>query len=103
MNRHPSHPAPRGPQRTLVTAVGFLALAPLVLTACGSGVSSDPGGTEESGETVSITNCGRELEFDAAPSSIVGLMPSQTGTPAPTRSTKQHRGAGPDRRVFSSG
>jgi len=61
-----------------VTAVGLLVLAPFALTACGSGVSSSSNATEASGETVNITNCGRELAFDATPSSIAGLMPSQT-------------------------
>jgi iron complex transport system substrate-binding protein len=78
MNRPLFHPAGRSSRRNLATAVGLLALSPFVITACGSGVSSGPEATEASGETVTITNCGRVLEFDAAPGSIVGLMPSQT-------------------------
>ncbi|KOX15609.1 ABC transporter substrate-binding protein [Nocardiopsis sp. NRRL B-16309] len=63
---------------SLSTACAALAVLPLALTACGSGVTADPAGTEDSGETVTVANCGRELSFDTAPSSVVGLMPSQT-------------------------
>ncbi|NKZ00423.1 ABC transporter substrate-binding protein [Nocardiopsis alborubida] len=63
---------------TLSTACAALAVVPLVLTACGTGVTSDPAATEASGPTVTITNCGRELSFDTVPGSVVGLMPSQT-------------------------
>jgi iron complex transport system substrate-binding protein len=62
----------------LSTACAALAVVPLALTACGTGVISDPAATESSGPTVTITNCGRELSFDTAPESVVGLMPSQT-------------------------
>lgn len=78
MNTHPSRPVGRMPRRNLMTAVGLLALSSFVLTACGSGVSSAPNATEASDETVTLTNCGRELAFNASPTSIAGLAPSQT-------------------------
>lgn len=78
MSTQPSRPLNRSRRRNLTTAAGVLALAPFVLTACGSGVSSGPDETLASGDTVTITNCERELVFDAAPTRIVGLMPSQT-------------------------
>lgn len=78
MNTPTARPAIRSPRRSLRPAVALLALAPLVLTACGSGVSSGPAASAGSGETVRVTDCGRELAFDAAPSRIAGLMPSQT-------------------------
>ncbi|RKS08467.1 iron complex transport system substrate-binding protein [Nocardiopsis sp. Huas11] len=62
----------------LSTAWAALAVLPLALTACGSGVTADSADTEASGQTVAVTNCGRELTFDTTPSSLVGLMPSQT-------------------------
>lgn len=65
-------------RRHLATGVGLLIMAPVVLTACGSGVSSAPVATPASAETVTVTNCGRKLVFDAAPTSIAGLAPSQT-------------------------
>ena len=52
--------------------------APLLLTACGTGVVSDDQASEGSDGAVQITNCGRELTFDATPSSLVGMLPSQT-------------------------
>ncbi|WP_017589667.1 ABC transporter substrate-binding protein [Nocardiopsis ganjiahuensis] len=52
--------------------------APLLLAACGTGVVSDAQDTGGSGEAVVVTNCGRELSFETAPTSIVGMMPSQT-------------------------
>ncbi|MCY9783927.1 ABC transporter substrate-binding protein [Nocardiopsis sp. EMB25] len=63
---------------TLSTACAALAVLPLALTACGSGVTADSADTGDSGQTVTVTNCGRELSFDTTPSSVVGLMPSQT-------------------------
>ncbi|MFE3459471.1 ABC transporter substrate-binding protein [Nocardiopsis aegyptia] len=71
-SRHRSRP------RDLSTVCAALAVLPLVLTACGTGVTTDPAGTGAAGETVTVTNCGRELSFDSAPDSVVGLMPSQT-------------------------
>lgn len=78
MNSHPSRLAEQSRRRNLTTTVGMLVLAPFVFTACGSGVSAGPEDTEASSESATIINCGRELEFNAAPTSIVGLMPSQT-------------------------
>lgn len=63
--------------RTL-TVTGLAVLTPLALIACGSGVSSDSSNTEASENTTTIENCGRELTFDTTPTSIVGMMPSQT-------------------------
>ncbi|OLT47573.1 zinc ABC transporter substrate-binding protein [Saccharomonospora sp. CUA-673] len=68
--------APRSHRRWR-TACALFAVAPLVLTACGTGVTNDPA-TEEAGDTVTITNCGRDLSFEAEPERIVGMMPSQT-------------------------
>lgn len=61
------------------TAAALLALA--ALSACGTGVTPDTPATTGAGEreeTVTITNCGRELSFAAAPTRVVGMMPSQT-------------------------
>ncbi len=75
-NRLSRHHACR---RNLATMLlGGLAVAPIALTACGSGVTSDATDNSATGKTVTITNCGRELSFDAAPTNIVGMMPSQT-------------------------
>lgn len=76
----PSSPPNRSRRRGPLGALAAVAAAPLVLSACGTGVTTDDSADAAggSGETVSVTNCGRELSFDAAPSSIVGMMPSQT-------------------------
>ncbi|WP_116951414.1 ABC transporter substrate-binding protein [Jiangella endophytica] len=58
------------------TAVALLTLA--ALSACGTGVTPDAPAATATGETVTLTNCGRELSFDAAPTRVVGMMPSQT-------------------------
>ncbi|WP_304454803.1 ABC transporter substrate-binding protein [Nocardiopsis sp. YSL2] len=63
---------------SLSTACAALAVLPPALTACGSGVTADSADAVDSGNTVTVTNCGRELSFDTTPSSVVGLMPSQT-------------------------
>ncbi|WP_150244069.1 ABC transporter substrate-binding protein [Nocardiopsis quinghaiensis] len=68
----------RSRTRDRSTAWAALAVAPLVLTACGTGVTSAPEASETSEGTVTVTNCGRDLSFDTAPSRVVGLMPSQT-------------------------
>lgn len=73
-----SRSAKRSPRRNLAKGVGLVVVAPVVLTACGTGVSAGPGATATSGATVTITNCGRKLAFDAAPPRIVGMAPSQT-------------------------
>ena len=74
----PSSPPSRSRRRGPLGALAAVAAAPLVLSACGTGVTADSEAGGGSGETVSVTNCGRELSFDAAPASIVGMMPSQT-------------------------
>lgn len=68
----------RSNRRNLTTTLAGLAIAPIALTACGSGVTPDAAGQTAAGETVTITNCGRELFFDTAPTNVVGMMPSQT-------------------------
>ncbi|GAA0988314.1 ABC transporter substrate-binding protein [Nocardiopsis tropica] len=76
---HPSAETPsvfRGRLPDLAVACTAL-VAPLLLTACGTGVVS-PEESADAGEAVVITNCGRELSFGATPTSIVGMMPSQT-------------------------
>jgi iron complex transport system substrate-binding protein len=65
-------------RRNLPTAFAALAVMPLLLTACGTGVTTDSAATGTSGQAVTITNCGRELSFNTTPSSVVGMMPSQT-------------------------
>ncbi len=67
---------PRG--RRGGTALAALAFAPVALSACGGGVTSDAADETATGRTVTVTNCGRELRFDSAPESVVGMMPSQT-------------------------
>ncbi|MGW5877233.1 ABC transporter substrate-binding protein [Nocardiopsis terrae] len=80
MTRNTTRAASRRRSRTRGLSTGWAALlaAPLVLTACGTGVTSDQAASDASGDTVTVTNCGRELSFDTAPGSVVGLMPSQT-------------------------
>lgn len=65
-------------RRRLMTVIGVVALGPLALTACGSGVTDDAAAKHADSETVTLSNCGRELNFEVAPTAIVGLMPSQT-------------------------
>lgn len=77
MNTHHSNRSRT--KSTRIAGLSLLSLVPLVLTACGSAVA--PSGTGSSGnanETVTITNCGRELTFDQTPAAVVGMMPSQT-------------------------
>lgn len=62
-------------------ALAALSTIPLALTACGTQVTGGPDAPSAAGgaeEAVGITNCGRELTFDAAPANVVGMMPSQT-------------------------
>ncbi|GAA1530896.1 ABC transporter substrate-binding protein [Brevibacterium picturae] len=63
---------------TITAAIAALATAPLLLTACGSGVSTDTAEQQGTGETVTIENCGQELTFDTTPARVVSLMPTQT-------------------------
>lgn len=65
-------------RRYVTTTLTGLVIAPMALAACGDAVTSDAADQSVTGETVTITNCGRELSFDTAPTSIVGMMPSQT-------------------------
>lgn len=74
-------PAPsqhRSRSHTLKVTLAGLAVVPFALAACGSGVTKDKPQAQSGAETVTITNCGRVLSFDAAPTSVVGMMPSQT-------------------------
>lgn len=66
--------------RTSVSVAGLALFTPLVLVACGGGVTPDfsSGSADAQNHTVSITNCGRELNFESTPTRIVGMMPSQT-------------------------
>lgn len=63
------------PARLLATA--SVGLGAIVLTACGSGVSTGAA-PAASGEAISIENCGRTVEIPATPTAVVGLHPSQT-------------------------
>ncbi|MBB6174909.1 iron complex transport system substrate-binding protein [Nocardiopsis mwathae] len=74
----PTAAANRSRHRNRLTAFAAIATAPLVLSACGTGVTGDSDAADGPGETVTITNCGRELSFETAPDGIVGMMPSQT-------------------------
>ncbi|EXF23906.1 zinc ABC transporter substrate-binding protein [Nesterenkonia sp. AN1] len=81
MNTVPTTVSRSPRSRTLTASAGLAALLPLTLTACGGGVASEGAETSETtaaDETVTVENCGRELSFDAAPTSVVGMMPSQT-------------------------
>ncbi|MFW5418739.1 ABC transporter substrate-binding protein [Nocardiopsis sp. CNT-189] len=78
MTCDPSSSAPASRPRRRPSALAAAAALPLVLSACGTGVAGAPDAAGGSGEAVEITNCGRELSFDAAPTGIVGMMPSQT-------------------------
>ncbi|MBV2364175.1 ABC transporter substrate-binding protein [Streptomonospora nanhaiensis] len=74
----PAAAASRARRRTPLPALAAAAALPLVLSACGTGVTSGSDAADGSGEAVTITNCGRELSFDSTPTSVVGMMPSQT-------------------------
>ncbi|WP_017594213.1 ABC transporter substrate-binding protein [Nocardiopsis potens] len=74
----PSAPSGRPRRRRPSPVLAAAAALPLALSACGTGVSGAPAADGGSGEAVSVTNCGRELSFDAAPTGVVGMMPSQT-------------------------
>jgi iron complex transport system substrate-binding protein len=65
------------PATTRTAAAAVLSATAAVLVACGGQVTSDAHDSS-SGETVRITNCGRELVFPKAPKRVVGLMPTQT-------------------------
>ncbi|MFF5989433.1 ABC transporter substrate-binding protein [Prauserella flavalba] len=78
MTTHQTTSSRRPRRRPLTATLSLLAVSSLALTACGTGVTSDTASTGGSGETVTITNCGRELSFDTTPARIVGMMPSQT-------------------------
>lgn len=70
--------APRG--RRPLAALALLTGAALALSACGTSVEPEPAAGEEAGRgyPVTVENCGRELTFQSAPASVVGLSPSQT-------------------------
>jgi iron complex transport system substrate-binding protein len=76
MNTTHSARARRTEHRALF--VGAAVAAALALSACGSGVSAAPQPTAGATGAVTIENCGRELVFDAPPTRVVGMMPSQT-------------------------
>lgn len=70
---------PRPVSKGLTAGVGLLVLASLLLTACGTSVTSIGSGISEgTRETVTFSNCGRELTFEQPPTRVVGMMPSQT-------------------------
>ncbi len=74
-------PRPAAGPRRPAFVLAALSAIPLALTACGTGVTGGPDGSsaaEGAQETVNVTNCGRELTFDATPANVVGMMPSQT-------------------------
>lgn len=68
------------PPRTTSPArrLTLLALAGpvLLLTGCGTGVADET--PEGSGETVTVSNCGREVTVDGVPEAVVGMHPAQT-------------------------
>ncbi|MBB4932789.1 iron complex transport system substrate-binding protein [Lipingzhangella halophila] len=80
MNRRPARTRPRATMRTrtLPSTLAALSAIPLALTACGTGVTSDPSNSQGPEETVEVANCGRKLTFDTTPENVVGMMPSQT-------------------------
>ncbi|UFU06458.1 ABC transporter substrate-binding protein [Ruania halotolerans] len=65
----PTHPSAR-------LAPGALAAA-LLLTACGSAVTSAPPETSTM-EAVTVENCGRDVVIEGAPEAVVGMHPAQT-------------------------
>ena len=67
------------PRRSRITAaIAAIAAAPLLLAACGSAVSTDTAEQQGTGRAVTIENCGRELTFEATPTRVASLMPTQT-------------------------
>lgn len=77
MNYLPS--GSRRVRKGLTSGVGLLLIAPFLLTACGTSVTPTGSGVSEgTSETVTFTNCGRELTFEQPPIRVVGMMPSQT-------------------------
>jgi ABC-type Fe3+-hydroxamate transport system substrate-binding protein len=74
----PTPPQHRSRSHHLKVTLAGLAVVPLALAACGSGVTKETTQVHSGSETVTITNCGRKLSFAAAPTSVVGMMPSQT-------------------------
>lgn len=67
------------PRRSRITAaIAAIAAAPLLLAACGSAVSTDTAEQQGTGGAVTIENCGRELTFEATPTRVASLMPTQT-------------------------
>lgn len=59
------------------TAVVVLSAAALLLTGCGTGVSSDAEQTN-TGRAVTVENCGREVTVNDVPQAAVGMHPAQT-------------------------
>ncbi|MFD3685148.1 ABC transporter substrate-binding protein [Nocardiopsis sp. NPDC058631] len=72
-------PRPASGKRTSAAAA-LTALAALALSSCGTSVSPEaaPQGTAQEGYPVTVQNCGTELTFEAEPTRLVGLSPSQT-------------------------
>ncbi|PSL05465.1 iron complex transport system substrate-binding protein [Haloactinopolyspora alba] len=57
--------------------VATLSATALLVTGCGSGVTSDVEQTD-TGEAVTIENCGRDVTVDGTPDAAVGMHPAQT-------------------------
>ncbi|MFD2795845.1 ABC transporter substrate-binding protein [Promicromonospora vindobonensis] len=63
--------------RTRSAGAAVLAAGALLLSGCGSAVSTDPARTGTD-EAVTVENCGREVTIDDAPEAAVGMHPAQT-------------------------
>lgn len=66
-------PIHRIPRSVVVT----LSAAALLLTGCGSGVTSETAAST-GGEQITVENCGREVTLDHVPDAVVGMHPAQT-------------------------
>ncbi|MDJ0350242.1 ABC transporter substrate-binding protein [Cryobacterium sp. PH29-G1] len=67
---------PLSPRRLGQATAGLGAV--MLLSACGTSVGAAPGTADSDAHAVSVTNCGRTINFSATPSAVVGLSPSQT-------------------------
>ncbi|MDE3722934.1 ABC transporter substrate-binding protein [Nocardiopsis sp. N85] len=74
-----NHPSATRGGRSL-TAFALTGAAALMLSACGTSVAPEASPEAETAEGYPLTveNCGTDLTFEAAPTSVVGLSPSQT-------------------------
>ncbi|WP_058234293.1 ABC transporter substrate-binding protein [Devriesea agamarum] len=64
--------------RSLTSMIATIATVPLLLSACGTSVSTDKADSKKTEAIERIDNCGQQLVFHKTPTKVVSLMPTQT-------------------------